>query len=546
MTRPTGPDRLRASIEGPEAWLWYVGAVRILLLVVVAAGAYALRERVDTILVRFLGLFYLFGVVSCLWYLISLRWTHPSSTPLLTWAQVLVDFGVVAATVGCTGGAQSVFTFLFVIVILEAGLLLGPSQGFIFATLAAGFMVIQGVGDPRSGLSSGKDWWGIGSASATLGYSLLVQVLAYYLTASISGYWNQRLRRMQQFQREILDNMNTGFLITDAEGIVTVQNKAADRILELAEGEAIGRPIQELLRVAGGGECPILTVLRTQRDFTRYEFECLVNENRKKLIGLSTNCMEKQGRLTGIIASFTDLTELAQMREELQRQDRLAAVGELAAGLAHEIRNPVASVQGAVDELRSNMNSPETAARLAGIAIRECDHLNSIISQFLDFAREPRLQRDPFDLCQLLREVATLLQRSCPDRPGITFRMNFPDSVCSVSGDRSQLKQVFINIGNNALEAMGDSGCLTITVERDPVSLLVRFEDEGPGIPPNEVMRVFEPFYTTKNSGVGMGLAVCMRIVTAHDGTIHVASRVGGGAAVTVRLPAPVIRGAIS
>lgn len=525
MTQLPPADRARFPAEGPPSWLWYAGALRIVVLIIIAVGACALPAGADPLLMPFLAAFYAFGFLCSVGYLVLL-YTAWQPTPLLTWAQMLVDFGVVAATVNSTGGASSLFTFLFVVVILETGLLLGIAQGFVFATFAAGFMAIE--------LLQPAD-----KTPLNIGYTFLIQSLAYYLTAAISGYWNLRVNRMQQFQRDILDNMNSGFMIVNAEGVITVQNKAADRILRLREGEAVGRRAEEVLRDAEGGECPVVTALRTQRDFTRYEFDAQVGSDTAKTLGLSTSCLsDGKGRLTGVIVSFTDLTELARMRKELQRQDRLAAVGELAAGLAHEIRNPVAAIRGAVDELHGNLGSRELADRLADIAVRECDHLNHIISEFLNFAREPQIERTPFHVCELIQEVCALLQREFAHLPDIKIIVTPCADGCIVSGDWTQLKQVFYNIGKNAIEAMKTRGRLTIAVNRDPVSVAVRFDDEGPGIPPDEVARIFEPFYTSKGSGVGIGLAVCLRIVTAHDGAIYVASRPGGGASITVRLPA--------
>lgn len=519
-------ERSRFSAERSTAWLWYVGAIRIVVLVVIAVGVNVLPKGVDPLLIPFLTTFYLFGIFSCVLYLFLLHRESPVS-PLLTWGQMLIDFGIVAATVNSTGGADSLFTFLFVVVILEAGLLLGIAQGFVFATLATLFMGIEFFIEANRGFP------------LNAGYAFLVQTLAYYLTTAISGYWNMRLNRLQEFQHEILDNMNNGFIIVDPEGCILVQNKAAARILEIPEGAAVGQPVENIIQKVDGDECPVITALRTRRDFTRYEFAARIGENKTKTLGLSTSCLfGRRGNLTGLIVSFSDLTELTQMREELQRHDRLAAVGELAAGLAHEIRNPIAAIRGAMEEIRSSSVSPEQQRRLIEIAVRESDHLNHIISQFLDFAREPHVERTPFPVCEVVREVCELLSRECHSHPNIEITMLPCPHGCAVSGDRSQLKQVFYNIGKNALEAMEQGGRLTVAIVRDPVSVSIRFDDEGPGIPPDQITRIFEPFYTTKQSGVGMGLAVCMRIVTAHDGAIYVASRPTGGASFTVRLPA--------
>jgi two-component system sensor histidine kinase PilS (NtrC family) len=518
-------SRFRPSVESQPASLWILGAVRMVVLVVVAVGACTVGDT-GGIGMRYLVAFYGFGFACGLVYLVYLLRTRAVS-PLLTGGQILVDFGVVAATVSFTGGPESFFTFLFVVVILEAGLLLGVFQSFLFATLAAVAMFAQAL-EP-SLLIPFED-------RVALWYNYIVQALAFNLTASISGYWNQRVRHMQQFQHEILDNLNNGFLIADRNGVIASANRAAHAILDLPPNAALGRRAQDLLRMQSGDECPILTALRLDRDYTSYEFHVLTESGAVKLLGLTTSRIrDARGHPTGIIASFSDLTEMAHMRQELQRQDRLAVIGELAAGLAHEIRNPVAAIRGAVDELQANLDQRSMALRLAAIAIRESDHLNQIVSGFLDFARRPSMCREPFDVSGLVEEVADQLRRKYGD--AVEIRTDFPDRTCAVSGDRSQIKQVFVNIARNGIEAMQERGTLTMRVKPRAGSVEIIFEDEGPGIDPDKTARIFDPFYTTKEQGVGMGLAICLRIVTAHDGTIRVGTRSGGGTAMCIRMP---------
>jgi two-component system sensor histidine kinase PilS (NtrC family) len=515
---------------------WWLGAIRVTLLVVAASGALLVGDRDSSYLV-YLGAFYLFGLINSIYYLIALRRAKPQA-PLIMWAQVLVDFGVVAATVSFTGGPESLFTFLFVVVILETGVLLGLIQSLLMACVATAvmFVLVLQVAHAPSAPFSSKNWFD--QNLFTLWYGFLIQTLAYFLTASISGYWNQRIHRMQQFQREILDNMNNGFLITDNAGTVLLVNLAAERILSLEADEAIGKPVQEILRVPPGEECPVITALRSDRDFTRYEYTGLTGVGHTMLLGLSTSRMyDWRRRKTGMIASFSDLTELEKMREELKRQDRLSVVGELAAGLAHEIRNPVAAIRGAVDELPTSLDDPPVAKRLADIARRESDQLNAIVSNFLDFARKPRMRREAFDVCGLVEEIVDSLRRKYEGNGALRIEVLAPSQVCPVSGDRTQIRQVFVNLAKNAIEAMDEKGALTVTIAPGQAFAEIRFDDEGPGIDPDKVARIFEPFYTTKDSGVGMGLAICLRIVTAHDGTLRAASRAGGGASMSVRLP---------
>ncbi len=516
---------LHPQYDGPVSWLWLVGMARLLVLLIVATGAHLIEGGVQ--FSYLLTTIYAGAFVSSFWYLITLR-RDGSISPVLTWTQMLVDFSVVAATIGFTGGHTSLFNFLLVIVILEAGVLLGLLQGFVFATLASLYMfgltlpATDGVHNP-----------------VMLWYNFLVQGIAFYFTAFISGYWNQRVSRMKKFQRDILDNMNSGFLITDDKGIVVAINLAACRILSLVEANVIGRHVDGILRPDSGAECPVTTALRSGKDFTSYEFHVQTPRDTSLLLGLTTNRIcDPHGRVSAIIASFTDLTEMARMRRELQQQDRLAVVGELAAGLAHEIRNPLAALRGATDELRRGVDNPKLVGRLADIAIRESDHLNDIVTAFLDFARNPTRKHEVLNVCRLIDEMREKLIRQVDATPALDIVVHHPPGGCTVCGDNTQLGQVFMNLAQNAVEAMNGEGRLVITVDNAKGPVEVRFDDEGPGIAPDKVARIFEPFYTDKDRGVGMGLAICMRVITAHDGTLQAASRPGGGTSMSVRLPA--------
>ena len=520
-------EYLSPTYDGPASWLWFVGAARIGMLVVVASGAHLIARDGGTYLTFVTGI-YAAALASSLWYLVVLRREH-SIPAILTWTQMLVDFGVVAATISFTGGHQSFFTFLLVIVILEAGVLMGLLQGFVFATMASVFMLFQTFIKAPDAPDQLALW-----------YHYLIQGLAFFFTAFISGYWNQRVSRMKQFQREILDNLSSGFLITDARGVVIAMNKAACGILNLVEENVAGLHVDGIMIQESGAECPVTTALRLKKDFTSYEFYAQVGENESKLLGLTTNRIrDAHDHVTGLIASFTDLTEMARMRKELQKQDRMAVIGELSAGLAHEIRNPVASIRGSMDELQRNINTPSLVERLAAIAVRESDHLNEIVTGFLDFARDPGRRYALLDVQEVAREVEELLGSKYGGEAGCVVELYETPEPCMIMGDKTQIWQVFMNLGQNAVEAMEGKGCLRIIVSqnenRGPVE--IRFDDEGPGIAPDKVARIFEPFYTEKARGVGMGLAVCMRIITAHDGTIQAASRSGGGTSIIVRLP---------
>ncbi|MBI1321050.1 MAG: PAS domain-containing protein [Candidatus Hydrogenedens sp.] len=515
---------LRPQYDGPATWLWFVGIARIGLLLILIAGILLLVEALEYGYV--LGGIYLGSFASGLWYFIVLR-REGGVSPTLTWTQMVVDFGVVVATISFTRGEESFFTFLLVVVILEAGVLLGLIQGFVFATFASMFMFFQFAASAHLAADPLAHW-----------YNFLIQAIAFFFTAFISGYWNQRLSRMKQFQRDILDNMNSGFLISDPKGVIIAINKAACDILGLVERDIVGRHVDGVLAPATGAECPVTTALRSDTDFSSYEFYCECGTGASILLGLTTNRIRNtQGRLTGLIATFIDLTEMARMRQELQQQDRMAVIGELSAGLAHEIRNPVASIRGAMEELLRHPDKPGMNERLAKIAVRESDHLNKIVTGFLDFARRPSRERQAVDLCEVINDVLANLQRKYDRAAGLRISIQKPKDPCVVSCDPTQIRQVFLNLGQNAVEAMQEEGYLEIQLVETRGPYEIRFNDTGPGVPPDKVARIFEPFYTDKERGVGMGLAVCLRIVNSHDGTIQVGSRPEGGASIVVRLP---------
>ena len=515
-------DVLYPAHDVPIGMLWFTGIARIVVLLLMVGGTR--RMVADREVLFVLTATYVVALVCSVWYFVTLRRERRVSAAL-TWTQVFVDFGVMIMTVNFTGGQSSFFTSLLVIVILEAGVLMGLVQGFLFATLSGAFVSF-------AALSSGK-----GSADQFVHwYNILVQVIAFFFTAFVSGYWNLRLGWMQQFQREILDNMNSGFLLADHRGAVLGANRTACRILECFQDDVIGRHVASVLVSASGTECPVVTALRERRDYASYEFTVRTAKGSVRLIGLTTNRLfDRGGKVATVIVSFSDLTEVARMRQELQHQDRMAVIGELAAELAHEIRNPVTSIRGAMEELRKEPASAQIAERLAVIAVRESDHLNEIVTGFLEFARNPEIERQKVSLGGLALEMKHLFGDRHPE---LQVMIDSPDGDCFAGGDPTQLRQLYLNLVQNAVEAMNFRGNLAIIVRNTGAVVEIRFDDEGPGIPPDKVARIFEPFYTGKERGVGMGLAICNRIVTAHNGVIQAAARPGGGASMIVRLPA--------
>ncbi len=517
----------KTTYEGPVSWLWIVGIGRIFVLFLITAGFYFYLTA------PFFYIFspiYVIALILSIWHLYELyRGSHRFN--FLLWAQILVDFGIVCATISITEGYSSTFTFMLVIVILEAGFLLGIYQGFFFAMFSTVFMGLQFGLEKDFSLSSIQYW-----------YSFLIQAMSFIFTGFISGYWNQRVSILKQFQQDILNNMNSGFLITDTNGIVRSLNRAGCRIFEVQEEDIIGKHVENLIKTVPEFECPITTVLRLNRDFTSYEFYIYTPSGKQKLIGLTTNrLIDKKGKMIALIASCSDLSELDRIRQDLRRHDRLVAIGEQLAGLAHEIRNPVASVRGAVAEIPKNINNPDILHRLSSIATRECDRLNYIITSFLNFARESSQNKEIIVVSELLKKFAGQFQKNMPQDKNHKFELVIETQAkdCKIRGDTEQILIVFQNLAQNAIDAMPEGGTLTILLtcpeQKGPVE--IHFQDEGIGITPDKITHIFDPFYTEKKHGIGMGLTICLRIISAHDGTIHVASNQKKGTTMIIRLP---------
>jgi signal transduction histidine kinase len=246
----------------------------------------------------------------------------------------------------------------------------------------------------------------------------------------------------------------------------------------------------------------------------------------------------------GVAAQAAITIQNSQVYERMKERERLAALGEMAAGLAHEIRNPLGSIKGAAQFLLPEGEQLGTAKEFLSIIVDEVNRLNKIVSQFLDYARPYRGDQTPLDVNEVVRKTTQLLQPE-EGAPKIEVALNLAEDLPPVRADAEQLRQVFLNLGLNALQAMPSGGKLTITSglrrgarRGEPISFLeVRFRDTGIGIPPNELRNLFIPFYTTKEKGTGLGLPISQRIVENHGGTIEVRSQQGKGATFTVLLP---------
>jgi len=351
------------------------------------------------------------------------------------------------------------------------------------------------------------------------------------------------------FYRDLVWNLRNGVLAVTRDGRVAVMNGVAYRILGLEPNVSdIGQPYAQ--------------VLKDQPDVTRiisgaFELDHLPNraelrlKSTGKVIGYTlSQVRDNRGRVTGATLFFKDLTRVEQIEERERLRDRLAALGEMAAAIAHEVKNPLAGIEVMAGILRRQLPDSEDAQSILRDIIKEAKMANAIVLEVLDFVRPIRLQVERIALADVVQDAVSMADSHVP-RGDIDVELAIPEDLAPIHGDPHQLRQLFTNLLTNAYEAMGGRGRVSLSaiqltaeeeptagVESSPVPMVqVDVTDDGPGVPPDVVDRIFSPFFTTKAKGSGLGLAIVRKIVDVHDGRIDVSANPGGGTRFRVTLP---------
>jgi PAS domain S-box-containing protein len=332
----------------------------------------------------------------------------------------------------------------------------------------------------------------------------------------------QELARVRVDNDLILRHLTTGVLTVDGEGRVAYVNPAAEHVLGLSGAAIHGQPLAEALP-------PRLEALRAAMARTleeraprvRLELQVTASGGADLPLGISTNPLVHKGEVTGVVAVFQDLTEVREMERRARRNQTLAEVGALAAGIAHELRNGLKPISGSVEYLQRELKPEGESAVLMDLIAVESSRLNRFVTDLLNYSRERDLALEPLDLATQLEELCDELERD-PGRPqGVVVRCEGGSERAPVRADREQLRQVWLNLSNNAFEAMSLGGTMAVRWRDDGVrQVVVEFEDSGPGISPDDLRHVGEPFFTTKQNGTGLGIALAQRIVERHGGVL--------------------------
>ncbi len=339
-----------------------------------------------------------------------------------------------------------------------------------------------------------------------------------------------------------LDSMLDGIVVCDRDHLPTIYNKSAERMLGLAGGEPSERPVW--LSVADREMAEFLRdTLEGEESVLDREFELEAPGGRTRIVAASATALVSRGRIAGTLLHFEDVTEKRKREAQLRRAESLASLTTLAAGVAHEIKNPLGSISIHVQLLKKGLKSgkplnPETVDRHLGIVTEEIERLNKIVVDFLFAVRPMDVELREADPCALVREVADFLRYEA-ESSGVEIETMVADNVPRILLDKRYMKQALLNLAKNALAAMPEGGRLAFEVAEKDGEVLIAVSDTGTGIPEEALPKIFEPYFTTKESGTGLGLTITFKIVKEHNGVIDVRSRPGSGSTFTIYLPVP-------
>ncbi|MEW5701884.1 MAG: ATP-binding protein [Candidatus Zixiibacteriota bacterium] len=564
-------SRRHGSIEIRPAW---VIGMRLVTLAVTAAVARPLWT--DASLHASVLVYAGMTAVAVLALLSSRRRHRPILLPTALALQTVCEILVISQVVYLTGGLRSPSHSLYMMTIVSAALCFRLAGTLVVAAVAsASFVTAIWVGaGHQAGVLWSRDWFAaMRQLSDQDFYTVFLRLCIFFLCAFAGGYLAERLHtkdkalahtsealQLAKWETgDILKHLRSGVLTLDIAGHIAYFNRAAEEILGLTERRVRGRPIREIL----GAHYPELAdrlewVLASQQMDIRTELLLRRPDGRVIPVGLSTSVLSGTGgRPRGVIAVFADLTEAKQLEERARRQDRLAAVGELSAAIAHEIRNPLAAISGSVEVLRSELDVADENRKLLELIIAESARLNKILSDFLLYARLSPVVTGRVCVATALDEVLEIARRHFrrnDGSPPVDLRTDVADRALTVAADPDHLKQMLINLVFNAVEACADRPC-TVTVRvrslgptpewssfREPVAgngddwVTIAVVDNGGGIPDSVMERLYEPFVSSKPSGTGLGLAIVKRLVDSAGGRIHAESTPGLGTTFTVHL----------
>ena len=527
------------SVFDERQWLAWLVKVRIIILTFLLGLELAITRLTPVAfpLRLFITVVLLWYTISVFYVLLLSFWQEYRIQSLL---QVLTDMVLVSLVIYATGGVDSSFNFLYPLVIIVACILLPRVWAYLTAALA---FILYGTVLELTYFEVIPSYSTTHPELKTLQAIILVNLCGYLAVSYLAGLLATKLRQvdvklkdtsgalenLQALHENIIQSITEGLITTGLDGHITFVNSAAQKLLERSERELIGQAIAGLF-------LDPLPQVNSERAHAEVRAPVPRGFRKTFRVLVSTLAVPERGTL-GYVYTFDDLTEIRRLEREIRMQDRLAAVGRLAAAIAHEIRNPLTSIAGAVHLLSGIRDLSDEHRQLLQIVTRESERLNGIITDFLAYSRGRQYQFKKVDLLPLLEDTLTLLEhRLTAENRGIRVERKYKVTEAWTLADGDKIKQVFWNFCENAVRAMPEGGTLTISVEASGKAWEMHFADTGPGISPQLIEKVFEPFQSQFEGGTGLGLAIVYQIVQAHEGKVWARSKPGQGCVFVLRL----------
>lgn len=526
-----------------------IGRLLVIFLLLAASWIYNsggnLKISADNLPQGLLLLFLIsVGLTLCYFFVLRLN----KNFVLQARVQFLLDALLITWLVWRTGDLTSPFITLYIVLISISSVFLSARETILMAFYCVFLFSILSVAVASSLIYS----YGVTpEASKTIqiiGFNNVAFLVVGLLAARLSDRHasGEQLREtaktladLRVLHERIVESIRSGLVTTDLEGNIYTFNATAAEITGYTAEEMRGKSVYSLF---GDIKLPIADALEateTGDQPPRFETDVVTPENFAVRVGYGVSPLySKDGETTGLIITFQDLTEIRSIEESGRRKDRLAAVGRVAAGLAHEIRNPLGAMRGAIQVLQSQTPPESSQAALMEIILRESDRLNKIITNFLTYAR-PRVSNfSEIDVREAVNDTFTLLKHSPDVKENHVLEADLPEHPVIISADPTQLKQIFWNLARNSIQAMSGGGRLKISLEKlagDRIRIL--FEDTGCGMSPEQVEKLFEPFSESTTGGTGLGLSIVYQIIRDHNGVINVRSLRNKGTTITIELP---------